>query len=136
MSRKSSNNGKLTVRPHQKQLENAQGIKMFGEGTTILDSASSRSTEDDALKKVGTVPQLDELQLEILTLERIGRDPRNYKPDYPVRDRPYRPIFGSALWAWIGRQPGITMSAKEVEVQLLMISRIEERRAEMGLDTQ
>lgn len=129
-----SNNGKIAVRPHQGTIKTSQLDKLMGYGSTFQHSEASRSTEDDALAGLGPIQVLDELQREIALLERIGRDPRNYGLDYPVRDRPHRPIFGDALWAWIGRQPGITLRAREVRKHLEVISQIEERRAEAGLD--
>lgn len=127
------NNGKIAVRPHQKQLKTADGMKLYGEGTAILDSEASRSTEDDALKNLRPVPQLNQLQREIALLERLGRDPK-LLPDYPTRERYKIAIYGKALWAWIGLQPGITLRAKEVEQHLKDISSILQRRAEMGAD--
>lgn len=129
-----SNNGKIAVRPHQGTIKTSQLDKLVGYGSTFQHCEAERSTEDNALAGLGPIPVLDELQREIALLERIGRDPRNYGLDHPVRDRPYRPIYGSALWAWIGRQPGITLSKKEVEDHLKAISKIEERRAEAGAD--
>lgn len=130
---KSSNNGKLAVRPHQKQLKDAEGMKLVGDGTGYLDSEASRSTEDEALKRPRRVPRLNKLQKKIMILERIGHNPK-YLPDYPTHNRYGVAIYGSALWAWIGRQPGVTCSANEVEEHLKAISRIMAIRAEMGLD--
>lgn len=135
---KSFNNGKIAVRPRQGKIHTSQLDKdrIFGYNETYLHSEASRSTEDDALSSldIGSVPELNELQREIALLERIGRDPEFMK-DYPTRDRYTIGLYGSALWAWIGRQPGITMRAKEVAKQLDEISRIQKLRADAGLDS-
>jgi len=128
-----SNNGKIAVRPHQGTIKTTQLDTLMGYGTTYLHSEASRSTEENALANLRPIPVLNQLQREIALLERIGRDPGNYGLDYPVRERPYRPIYGSALWAWIGHQPGITLTAKEVEEYLKIISSIQKVRAEMGV---
>jgi hypothetical protein len=130
---KSDSNGKLTGRPHQKQLQTADGIKLYGAGSAYLDSEASRSTEDEALKRPRRAPRLNKLQKKIMILERIGHNPK-YMPDYPTHNRYGVAIYGSALWAWIGRQPGITCTTKDVEAHLKAISHIMAIRAEMGLD--
>lgn len=136
---KSFNNGKIAVRPRQGKIHTSELDKdrIIGYNETYLHSEASRSTEDDALSSVdiGSVPELDELQREIALLERIGRDPEFMK-DYPTRDRYKVAIFGKALWGWIGRQPGITMRAKDVAEQLTEISRIQKLRADAGLDVE
>lgn len=135
--RRQTNSGKIAVRPRQGKIHTTQLDKdrVFGFGETFLHCEATRTTEEEALGRPPNIPKLDELQRQIATLERIGRDPQNYMLDYPVRDRPERAIFGSALWAWIGRQPGITMTAKDVGRWLKRISEVEQARADMKLDS-
>lgn len=129
-----SNNGKIAVRPHQKPIQTSElDKKLIGFGSTYLSSEGSRSTEDDALANLGPIPILNELQKEIALLERMGRDPE-FMPDHPTRGRYKIAIYGKALWAWIGRQPGITLRATEVEKMLKAISDIQKVRAEMGFN--
>lgn len=130
-----SDSSKIAVRPRQKSIQTSNLDKVKGIGDTYLHSEASRSTEDDALARPSKTPQLNALQQQIATLERVGRNPE-YLTDYPVRDRPTRGIYGSALWSWIGRQPGITMTPKDVQACLQDISRIQQKRADMGLDSE
>lgn len=129
-----SDSSKIAVRPRQKTIQTSALDKTVkGVGETFLHCEATRGTEEEALSRPSATPHLNDLQRHVATLERIGRDPE-YLPDFPVRDRPARAIYGSALWAWIGRQPGITMTTKEVQRCLDAISAIEETRADMGLE--
>lgn len=134
VKRKSGNSGdKIAVRPRLKTIQSSNLDKLIGYGQVYMDGTATRSTEVEALSHMRPMPTLSPLHREIALLERIGRDP-NYAPDHPVNNRPARPLYGSALWAWIGRQPGITMGAKEVEAWLREIEHICQVRAEMGED--
>lgn len=128
-----NDSSKIAVRPRLKTIQTSQLDEVKGIGDVYSHSEASRSTEDDGLARTAAIPRLNELQQQVVILERIGRNP-DYMPDYPVRERPSRGIYGSALWAWIGRQPGITMTSKEVEKCLDVISSIEQTRADMGLE--
>lgn len=125
---------KIPVGVKQGTIKTSELDKLIGIGTTYQHSEATRSTENEALKRPRHAPRLNKLQKQIALLERIGRDPQNWiYAEHPVFDRPARPIYGSALWAWIGHQPGITLTAKEVRAHLERITEIEELRAEMGL---
>jgi hypothetical protein len=124
---------KIAVRPRLKTLRTSNLDTVKGIGPVYLDCEATRSTEVTALSNLKGAPGLTRLHREIALLERIGRNP-NYAPDHPVIDRPVRPIYGSALWAWIGRQPGITMRAKEVATWIKQIESIHQVRASMSID--
>lgn len=86
----------------------------------------TRVTEVMALAAINA-PQLDTLQIEILSWEIVGKQPHRFQD---VEGLPARALNGIALTKWIAGKMG--MKHREVEGHLEAITRILEEQAKAG----
>lgn len=99
-------------------VEHAKGFDFCQCSATVY-----RSTEHQAEQRMNG-GHLSQMHETLMALERIGINPRAYYGKYAAA--PNRPLWGTALYSWIGGQVGWTATDVELSLEtasdILMLS--------------